>query len=71
MGSCYSKKVVIQDFSYCKSVVQAAKRAHSIRNYDKDVGVFTFHRMYFYLQSNGKYACSELYQPTASSCFEV
>ena len=53
MGSCYSKKVVIQDFSYCKSVVQAAKRAHSIRNYDKDVGVFTFHRMYFYLQANG------------------
>ena len=67
MGLCSSKKVIIQDFSHCRSPVQAAKLAHRLKDYDEKVGVFTYHGLYFYLQPNGMYACCELYPPNSSS----
>ena len=67
MGCCFSTKVIIKDFSFCKSPVQAAKLAHRLKGYDDQVGVFTYHGLYFYLQPNGAYACCELYPPTAST----
>jgi len=68
MGACWSEqKIIIKDMSHCKSPVQAARFAHRIKNYDEEVGVFTYHGLYFYLQPNGSYACCELYPPNSSS----
>ena len=42
------KKNKIRDFSYMKSPVQASRFAHSLKNYDRDVGAFYFNG-YLYL----------------------
>jgi hypothetical protein len=68
MGLCQSnQKVFIKDFSHCKSPVQAARLAHRIKGYDEEIGEFTYHGLYFYLQPSGAYACCELYPPNSSS----
>ena len=59
MGSCWSEqKIIIKDMSHCKSPVQAARFAHRLKNYDEEVGVFTYHGLYFYLQPNGSNSSS-------------
>ena len=53
------KKNKIRDFSYMKSPVQAARFAHSLKNYDRDVGAFYFNGYLYLLTREGFYGIQQ------------
>ena len=48
-------KYYIKDLSHLKSPVQAARYAHSLKDYDENVGKFKYEEDYYVINDDGYY----------------
>lgn len=61
LSMCLLKKSAVRDFSHLESPKQAATVAHSIKNYDLNVGEFKYNGTIFKLGDNGFYQMTGYY----------